>query len=538
MAVARAEDGRESGTLVSTARVKFVAAWSLLLALKLLAAMKMPLFGDEAFYAWQALHPAWVYSELPGATAALIGIGTALAGDSVLGVRLGFVILGGLLPWLVVRLARRLGNIDDAWRAGLWSLPIPLLLPMGIMALPDVLLTVAALAALDACAGLLPQPRTAASASMDRSSDAAAVLYLQLALALVVGALTHYRFAPLLLVGALAFLACGGASRLREWPFRAVLLAGALAWWPVLAYNLGAEGAGLRFQLLDRHPWSFHAEGLAQPLLQAIITTPLLYGLLAWALWRSWRTMPGPLPRFLVIAGAGLWVFYAGFAPFVDRARFSLHWPIPAYLVAATLLPLALRQSGGRVATRLAPWAAGLAIAAVVAMFVAIAIPTSPTLSARSAGTTLYPDNFVGWREVADALRPRLREGDALVADHFMLAAQLSFELDRRRQVFVLDHWNNHKHGRAVQIAAWAYDEAAIARLASGRRAWIVFEVGETPESERASWVQRLCAWFEDVEVVAVVDGPGGGKRFWLYSGVRRATDLGVDECRVLLPQP
>lgn len=523
MAVAAAEGGLESGTAVAAARVKFIAAWGLLLLVKVAIAASLPLFGDEAFYAWEALHPAWAYSDVPGGIAALITAGTALAGDTVLGVRLLPLALGAILPWLVVRLACRIGPRGDAWRAGLWSLPLPLLMPLGVLALPDALLTVAALAALDACAGLL----------QGRSHRGR--LHLQLAVALAAGALAHYRFGPLLAVGAAAFVACGGLSRLRDPGLWAALLVGALAWWPILAYNLGADAAGLRFQLVERHPWAFHAEGLAQPLLQAIITTPLLYVLLGWALWRAWRTMPAPTARFLVLAAAGLWLFYAALAPFVDRARFSLHWPVPAYLVAAALLPAVLRGAGGRGVARLAPWAAGLAATATTAMLALFVVPASPALSARAAGTALYPDNFVGWREVADALRPRLREGDALVADHFMLAAQLSFELDRRREVLVLDHWNNHKHGRAPQIAAWGYDEAGLSRLAPGTPAWIAVEVAETPEAQRGAWVSRLCRWFDRIEFVATVDGPGAGKQFWLYRGVRGESP---PACRVPVPQP
>lgn len=541
--------GRESGTTASPTRVKFLVVWGLLLAAKLLIAATMPLFGDEAWYSWAGLHPALAYSDLPGGTAALTVLGTALAGDTVFGVRLGFVLFGAALPWLVLRLARRLGHEDDAWRAALWSLPIPLLLPMGVMALPDVLLTFAALLALDACAGLLPRGSamtadTAVSTAGRGPSSMALppapmALYVQLGAALAIGALVHYRFVPLMAVGAVAFFACGGARRLREPGLWAALAIGALAWWPVLAYNLAADAAGLRFQLIERHPWAFHAEGFAQPLLQAIITTPLLYGLLAWALWRAWKILPAPLPRYLVLAAAGLWLFYALLAPLVDRARFSLHWPIPAYLVAVALLPAMLRQSQG-FARRLAPWAAGLAAAATLLMLALFAVPASPTLAARSAGSALYPDNFVGWREMAGALRPRMQDGDALVADHFMLAAQLSFELDRRVQVFVLDHWNNHKHGRAAQLAQWGYDETGIAGIAAGTPAWIAFETGETPEADRAAWVNRLCRWFDAVELVAVVDGPGGGKRFWLYRGVRHSGDgsAAATACRVPLPQP
>jgi len=499
----------------SSARVKFIALWALLLAAKLAFAASMPLFGDEAFYAWEALHPAWAYSDLPGGTAAAVALGSALV-DGLplpreLGVRLVFLLAGAAMPWLVVRIAKRLGTAKQAWRAGLWSLPIPLLMPMGVMALPDALMTLATLLALDACTGLLGDDEAPRGGR-----------YAQFALALALGALTHYRFGPILLVGALAFFAAGGWRRWRDAGLWLALGIGAAAWWPIVQFNLDAQGAGLHFQLVERHPWAFNAKGLLQPILQAVITTPLLYGLFGWALWVH-RRAPRPALRFVALAGGGLWLLYALLAPFVDKARFSLHWPVPAYLLAATLLPVALDAAKSHVIARLAPWAAGLAATGTIAMLAAFVLPSSSPLAARTAGTALYPDNFVGWREIAEALRPRLVAGDAVVADHFMLAAQLSFSLGGRAEVFVLDHWNNHKHGRAPQIALWGYDEAALSTLAPGTRAWIAFEVAETPARDHAAWVVRPCRWFDGVEYVATVEGTGGGKRFWLYRGVRRA---------------
>lgn len=519
MGVAAAGEGFESRTVDSSARVKFIVLWALLLAAKLAFAATMPLFGDEAFYAWEALHPAWAYSDLPGGTAAAVALGSALFEGlplpRELGVRLLFVLAGAAIPWLVIRIARRLGTREQAWRAGLWSLPIPLLVPMGVMALPDALMTLAALLALDACVGLLGDEE----APRRR-------LYAQFAVALALGALTHYRFAPILLVGAVAFFAAGGWIRRRDPGLWLALLAGAAAWWPIVQFNLDAQGAGLHFQLVERHPWHFNAKGLLQPLLQAVVTTPILYGLLGWALWAN-RRAPPPAVRFVALAGGGLWLLYAVLAPFIDKARFSLHWPIPAYLLAATVLPIALDAAKGPWAARLAPWSAGIAATATALMLAGFVIPASSGLAARTAGTALYPDNFVGWEDIAGALRARLAEGDAVVADHFMLAAQLSFSLGGRAEVFVLDHWNNHKHGRAPQIALWGYDEAALSRLAPGTRAWIAFEVAETPMRDHAAWVARPCRWFEAVEHVATIDGPGGGKRFWLYRGVRRAGSVG-----------
>ncbi len=93
-------------------------------------------------------------------------------------------------------------------------------------------------------------------------------LYTQFAVALALGALTHYRFGPILLVGAIAFFAAGGWRRRGDLGLWLALLVGAAAWWQIIHYNLQMQGAGLHFQLVERHPWHFNAKGLLQPLLQ------------------------------------------------------------------------------------------------------------------------------------------------------------------------------------------------------------------------------------------------------------------------------
>jgi 4-amino-4-deoxy-L-arabinose transferase-like glycosyltransferase len=508
----------ESGTGPSRLGVKFAALWGCTLLVKLGFAVFLPLFGDEAFYAWEALHPAWAYSDLPGGTAAIIAMGTGITGDTAFGLRWPFVAMAALLPWLVVRMARRVASPEQAWRAGLWSLPLPLLLPMGVMGLPDAPLTLAALLALDACVGLLRRVSWALCA--------------QLALALALGAFSHYRFAPLLVAGCLGLWAAGGLPLLRHPRVLAALALGAAAWWPLLDYNLGADAAGLKFQLLERHPWAFQARGLLQPLAQAIVTTPVLYGALLVAGFAVLRERFGSralMPaasgieaqrgrHLLAVAGAALVLMYAALAPFADRARFSLHWPLPAYLALMPLVPLWIDSQSRR---WVEVWSFALAWLGTLLLAALMLIPSVPSWAARSAGTPLYADNLLGWSEAAEALRPRLQAGDALVADNFMLAAQLSFALDRRPVVFTLDHWNNHKHGRAAQLAAWGYDEAGISRIKPGTRAWLMFEVEETPESEREPWVARTCAWFRPVGPRVVVQGPGDGKRFWLMPAVR-----------------
>ena len=78
-------------------RVKFVVLWAVLSLLKLALAWRLPLFVDEAFYAWEGQRLAWAYSDLPGLTAWLTRLGATVAGDSSLALRLPFLLLGAAL---------------------------------------------------------------------------------------------------------------------------------------------------------------------------------------------------------------------------------------------------------------------------------------------------------------------------------------------------------------------------------------------------------------------------------------------------------
>src|SRR3546814_9752232 len=58
-----------------------------------------------------------------------------------------------------------------------------------------------------------------------------------------------------------------------------------------MAWNMDNAEAGLRFQLVDRHPWAFHADGLLFIAIQGLLVTPLLFvALMSAAARRGWAT--------------------------------------------------------------------------------------------------------------------------------------------------------------------------------------------------------------------------------------------------------
>ena len=482
--------GFDAGMKSGRPRVNFVAAWVAVVLAKLVLAARLPLFVDEAFYAWEARHPAWAYSDLPGLTAWLARLGLAL-GDGALALRLPFLVIGASLPWLVRRIALRVAGPEVADRAAWLALWMPLAGLMGVLAVPDVALVAASLLAMDAVLAL-----------RDRMQAAAA---LQLAFGLAVGALAHYRFGLVLVAGGAAMLADGRARACLRHPMVLLALAvGVLAWWPALQWNLAHGEAGLRFHLLERNPWRFHLDGAAWLPIQALLVTPALFVLLWAGLRDGWRS-PGPA-RLLAVAGTIAGPGLLALAFFVDRERVSFHWPLSGWLV---LLPLA--------AVSLARWRRGarravfgLAALGLLLGMAFLATAGTAALRERLAASRLYPNDVAGWPAITAEAQTWPRQPTWIAGD-FELAAQLAFA-SGRRDVLVLDSPLNHKHGRAAQLALWGYD-----RVPARGPMLLAVEDTATPMKNRLANYHALCARFGTLPPPRVIAADHGRKRYFVY---------------------
>lgn len=509
----------------------FLGVWVVAILVRLILAARLAPFGDEAWYWLESRHPAPGYSDLPPATAWLIRLGEVLFGHGVLAMRAPFLVLGALLPLVLVRTATRVFDARAGWYAGLLALLMPLPGLLGIFALPDGPLTFAAACALDAF-------ERAARAGRRRD-------WVVLGGALALACLSHYRAAMLLGAG-FAFVTVFSRGRVlwRDpglWLALALGLAGAV---PALLFNIRHHWAALDFQLVQRNPWHFHADALVQPLEQALVCTPLFYGMLLWALWRTWRCsrpMADPrmsaFPAVSVVRPAGgiqagaPWdmflccaavpiVAYFVLGLFADDTRFRVHWPVPGYLPLLIVLPVLLRESrltrGFRVATFVLLTLGNALTCAYLGM---AAIPGAADVLAQAKA---FPRQFVGWREAAaqtHALLAQPRFADAvLVADNFMLAAELDFAFGGARTVYTLDHPINFKHGRAPQLALWRLDESGLRRHA-GEPVLLIVEPGARRARERATWLETLCARVADLTPVASLDAYAGRKRYRWYAG-------------------
>jgi 4-amino-4-deoxy-L-arabinose transferase-like glycosyltransferase len=483
------------------AKQMFLALWVLATVIKVVIAARLPLFVDEAFYWQEGRHLAAAYSDLPGLTAWLTRLGTELGGQHVLALRAPFLLLAALMPWLVVHIATRWFDAASGWRAGSILVLMPLSGTLGLLALPDVPMALATVLCLDAGARLLRE--------VDAGSAA------ELALGLAMGALSHYRFLGVIGVGLIALLMLPEGRRLlRDARVWVALAVGIAAWVPLIAWNLEYADAGLRFQLLDRHPWSFQAVGGWFVVIQAAMVTPLLFFALLQLSVRAFRKNTGMPPQwryFGMLGGVStLGFFLLGF--FADVERVSFHWTLPGYLALIVAVPTVMSEWPR--ALRWLAW--GLAALGTTLMLGYYLVVSTPGLRAQFAAEKFYPANFAGWGVLAQAVREeraKLPAGTGLLADNFKVGAELGFALDDPR-IPVLDHPLNRKHGRAPQLRLWELES-------DGRRSGpvlLVVAASEVAYKDLLKHYHSLCVRVGPLPAPRVVSVDHGRQRFLLFA--------------------
>lgn len=472
--------------------------WVVMVVVRIALASQLPLFVDEAFYWQESRHLDWAYSDLPGLTAWLIHLGTGFAGEHLLGVRWPFLVLGSALPWLMYWAARPFGR-ERAWQVCLLVTLFPLSGLLGVLALPDVPMNLAAAACL--LGGV--------HAVRQRGRGAA----FWLGLGLLLGALSHYRFLGVAGVGLVALLGLPEGRRALGQPrIRLAILLGLVAWLPLVWWNLEHGEAGWRFQLLDRHPWSFQIEGLRFLAVQAAVATPLLFVALLQASTRTAAWHPVTERWFAWCGGLTvLGFFLLGFV--ADSQRVSFHWPLPGYLALLVLAPAVLAQWPNW----LRRTAYGLLLGGLALALAATTLVATQKGRAWLAGSAHYPENFAGWDTLAAHVRGRLAAmppQTRLIADHFKLGAELGFALDLP-DIAVLEHPLNQHHGRARQLAIWGLTQASAD--ASGWRLLVV-GTSDIKLSARLRHYQSLCARLGALPTPEVVEIDHGARRFLLFA--------------------
>jgi 4-amino-4-deoxy-L-arabinose transferase-like glycosyltransferase len=366
-------------------------------------------------------------------------------------------------------------------------------------------MAVATLLCMDACAQLLRK--------------VSAGVAVELAAGLALGAFSHYRFIAVLAVGFLVLLLMPEGRRTLRDPRMWIAIAfGAAAWTPLVAWNMDNAEAGLRFQLVDRHPWAFHVDGIQFVLVQSLLVTPLLLAAMAVAAWRFARD-PRPAPRFFALLGAlvVLGFFLLGF--FADTERVSFHWPLQGFIALLPLLPAVLGRWSGWL-RRATGVLAAVGLLLMLGYYAAVSVPR---LRETTAATRWYPSNFAGWQKLATQTRRVLHgmpKGTRIVADDFKIGAELGFALGNPR-IAVLPHPLNVKHGRAPQLGLWGLRVERVDR--SRHPVLLVVGASEVQLRELPARYHELCERLGPLPAPRTISIDHGRQRFLLFALPRLA---------------
>jgi hypothetical protein len=410
--------GADDARLVRNVWLTIVA----LVALRLVAAALTPISFDEAYYWMWSKHLAFGYYDHPPMVALVIRLGTMIAGDTELGVRIVSVLLALPMSYAVYRTAEILfGGVRVAATAAL-LLNVTLMAAVGTMIVtPDAPLLVASSFVLFFCAKVLESGRGA----------------WWLAVGVAVGcALTSKYTAMFFGVAILIWLVAVPKLRrwlISPWPYLGGLVA-FLIFAPVILWNADHQWVSFIKQLGRARIEEFRPAFIAELIpTQFAFATPLVFILGAMGLYALAIGKTGAAASRILI-NATLWVIVCYFAWHAVHARVEANWfaPIyPAFVVAAAVAAQSAPWGprGRRTADVCLAWATPIGIV----MFAALILQANTGWLSGYRRDATVRSVGVGWRALAsDIEAARIRTGATCVlAMDYGTTAWLSFYLPR-----------------------------------------------------------------------------------------------------------
>ena len=423
-------------------------------AVRLVLAGLVPLFPDETYYWEWSRRPAASYFDHPPAISAVIAFGTALFGDTRIGVRFGAILLSLLGSLAAIALARRLGGGRAALVAAIALAVMPMAAAGLLLATPDApLLAAFAVGTWALVRAVEKEPGSMAEIGWWCATGlalGAALLSKYTAVLLPAGAALGFVLDPrlrrrLLTPGPWIGVGLGLAA------FSPVIMWNAELGWPSFAFQLdhglggSASDAGLFARLLgtlNRELEYLGGQlGLVSPILFVLIGIATLGAL------RKGVRGQGD-PRRTVLAAIGLVVFSA-FAASALRRHVEPNWPAPAYVAGVVLLGAASWGTRGK---NWLKWGLWLGAGIVLLIYVQALVPAIPIDARRDPIAQGH-----GWEslaEVTDGARNQLMDAGCpavhVATNRYQEASELAFHLPGRPAVVSLNI-----RRRSNQYAIW-----------------------------------------------------------------------------------
>src|SRR5882724_8864087 len=393
-----------------------------LVVLRLVAAAYTPLTFDEAYYWMWSKALAGGYYDHPPMVALVIRLGTLIAGDTELGVRLVSVLLALPMSWAVYQTASILFGGRRLSSTAALLLNVTLMAAVGtLIVTPDAPLLVASSFVLFFLAKVPETGRGAWWLAVGVAAGAA-----------LLSKYTALFFGPAILIWLIA------VPELRRWLISPWLYLGGLValtmFAPVILWNADHHWVSFIKQMGRARIEDFKPAFIAELIpTQIAFATPLVWMLGAMGLYALFRRRAGALPARALI-NTMFWVIVAYFVWHSLHARVEANWFAPVYpafaiaaAVAAHLVEWEPRWQ------RPVDFCRRWAVPGGVLMFILLVVQADTgALSGYRRDATVRSVG-VGWRETADGIEAaRARVGATCVlAPDYGTTSWLAFYLPK-----------------------------------------------------------------------------------------------------------
>jgi hypothetical protein len=381
-----------------------------LVALRLVAAAWTPLTFDEAYYWIWSKHLAGGYYDHPPAVAVVIRLGTLVAGDTEIGVRLVSILLALPMSWAIYRTVRILFGDQRLAATATILLNVTLMAGVGTMIVtPDAPLLVATSFVLFFLAKVLESGHGAWWLAVGAAVGAA-----------LLSKYTALFFGPAILIW-LSSVAKLRRWLISPWPYLGGLVALA-AFAPVILWNADHQWVSFMMQFGRARSEDFKPTFIAELIpAQVAFATPLVFILGSMGLYALlWRKVGGSAARGLI--NATFWTISLYFIWHALHARVEANWfgPVyPSFAIAAAVAANRVRWQARP--QRLVDFCSRWALPVGLLMFALLVIQTNTGVLTGYRRDPSVHDVGVGWRELAreiEAVRARVGASCVLAWDY------------------------------------------------------------------------------------------------------------------------
>jgi 4-amino-4-deoxy-L-arabinose transferase-like glycosyltransferase len=461
-----------------------------MLALQVWLIFNMQLFGDEAFYWLEAQYLNWSYAEVPGWNPWMIRLGTEIFGSHYFSLRLfSYLSFIGLF-YAAFLLAK---EFDVKFKNTLIILSVPLLILIATMALPDIWLLFFV---------LWLSYFFVKSVKYNNNKD-----WLVLGVLLALSINVHVRMWIWLFFAGMAFIVLYyKESRVLKPAMMLALPVGLLGLLPILYFNYNHDFALFVFQFGRRHPWEFQLSNLNFTLSQFIVITPIV--LFVWFKGIIQIKKQSRVVRWILLTALLHALFYFITSLFADGLRTTVHWLLISYIPVLILVSYLLPKN-----ERLLNFAmiSGGVFSLLLLLILTFDGKEPSTIQARIL------DNSLGWKKLSKEVDKNLKDLkiNNLVADYFMTAAELAFELNMPDEIKVLPHEKSIKHGRQKQLEIMGL---LLENPSSYReKSLLVIEDSTLKLKNKGKYYAQLCSYFPQMNHIETVNIEQSNKQFHLF---------------------